>query len=347
MQIGEVIRRYRKSKNMTQEEMAVRLGVTAPAVNKWENGNSFPDITLLAPIARLLGITVDTLLSFRDELTNEEIAEFVRETDRRLKEEPYGEVLQWAKEKLAQYPNCEQLIWQIAVIFDAQRMFKPVPDAEKYGEYLLSLYTRVLESSDETLRSRAADSLFGFYIRKEQYDKAEEYLSYFSTQNQERKRKQAMIYSKTNRIAEAYKLYEELLFSNYQISNMILQGMYAMAMQENDREKAHLLAAKQEEMAKCFEMGTYYEVSSRLDIATAEKDAETVIKTMEAMLANIEQIGSFRKAPLYEHLEFKEISKEFLEEMKTNLLKCFSDEESYGFLRGDKRWEALGKNEEE
>lgn len=40
MQIGEKIRKYRKEKNMTQEEMANRLGVTAPAVNKWENGVS-------------------------------------------------------------------------------------------------------------------------------------------------------------------------------------------------------------------------------------------------------------------------------------------------------------------
>ena len=39
MQIGEVIRKYRIAKNMTQEEMAERLGVTAPAVNKWENGD--------------------------------------------------------------------------------------------------------------------------------------------------------------------------------------------------------------------------------------------------------------------------------------------------------------------
>ena len=38
MQIGQIIRKYRKSKNMTQEEMAERLGVTAPAVNKWESG---------------------------------------------------------------------------------------------------------------------------------------------------------------------------------------------------------------------------------------------------------------------------------------------------------------------
>ena len=77
MQIGETIRKYRKEKSMTQEEMAKRLGVTPPAVNKWENGNSFPDIMLLAPIARLLDISVDTLLSFHGELTDEEIRQII------------------------------------------------------------------------------------------------------------------------------------------------------------------------------------------------------------------------------------------------------------------------------
>lgn len=60
MKTGEVIRMYRKNRNLTQEEMASRLGVTAPAVNKWENNVSLPDITLLAPIARLLETTPDT-----------------------------------------------------------------------------------------------------------------------------------------------------------------------------------------------------------------------------------------------------------------------------------------------
>lgn len=40
MQIGQIIRKYRKRSDMTQEEMAERLGVSAPAVNKWENGVS-------------------------------------------------------------------------------------------------------------------------------------------------------------------------------------------------------------------------------------------------------------------------------------------------------------------
>ena len=130
MQIGEVIRKHRKLKNLTQEEMAVRLGVTAPAVNKWENGNSFPDIMLLAPIARLLGITVDTLLSFREELTAQEIEKIIYEMERKLKEESYEDVFRWARKKIEEYPNCEQLIWQTAVYLDTCRFTKQAADQE-------------------------------------------------------------------------------------------------------------------------------------------------------------------------------------------------------------------------
>ena len=78
MDIGSVIKKYRKDNGLTQEEMANRLGVTTPAVNKWENGNSNPDIELLSPIARLLNISLDTLLSFHEKLTDAEIEEILR-----------------------------------------------------------------------------------------------------------------------------------------------------------------------------------------------------------------------------------------------------------------------------
>lgn len=343
MSLGKVIRKYRKMKNLTQEEMAGRLGVTAPAVNKWENENSFPDIMLLAPIARLLDISLDTLLSFREDLTQEEINEIIRETDRKMKVEPYAEVFAWAKKKLEQYPNCEQLIQNMAVILDAQRMVQEIADKEDYDTYLCSLYIRGLNSANEEIRIRAADSLIGFYIRKKQYEKAEQYLEYLSIQNPERKRKQAQIYSETGRVQEAYKIYEELLFYDYQRASMALHGMYMLALQDNNKKKAHELVAKQEELAKCFEMGKYYEVSCRLEIATLEKDADTVLAVMEEMLSSLEQIGDFRNAPLYEHMEFKEIKEEFLSRLKENLLKCFRDEESYGFLKDDIRWQTLVK----
>ena len=86
MDMGVVIKKYRKEAGMTQEEMANRLGVTTPAVNKWENGNSKPDIELLAPIARLLDISLDTLLSFHEKLSDAEIEEIIREDYSRSRE---------------------------------------------------------------------------------------------------------------------------------------------------------------------------------------------------------------------------------------------------------------------
>ena len=80
-------KKYRKETGMTQEEMANRLGVTTPAVNKWENSNSKPDIELLAPIARLLDISLDTLLSFHEKLSDTEIEEIIRKMDRMFSEE--------------------------------------------------------------------------------------------------------------------------------------------------------------------------------------------------------------------------------------------------------------------
>lgn len=341
MQLGQVVRKYRKNKNMTQEEMAGRLGVTAPAVNKWENGASMPDITLLAPIARLLGITTDILLSFREELTAEEIKALVYEADSMLKEKPYEEAFLWVKKKLEQYPNCEQLILQLAVILDAQRMVQELPGTDQYDDYICSLYACGLESDDETIRSRAADALFSFYLRKKRYDKAEEYLKYFSVQDPVKKMKQAQIYGKTNRISEAYKAYEELLYSHYQLASGALHGMYMLAMDQGEMDRAHMLVRKQEELARCFEMGRYCEASSRLDIATVEQDVDTVIATMKEMLSSIGQIGSFYRSPLYGHMEFKEMREEFLAELKNNLLKCFRDEESYGFLKDDERWKEI------
>ena len=105
MNIGNVIKKYRKELGYTQEEMANRLGVTTPAVNKWENGNSNPDIELLAPIARLLHISLDTLLSFRENLTDLEIEELIHKMDKMFSEEGFEKTYQWAVNTIKEYPN--------------------------------------------------------------------------------------------------------------------------------------------------------------------------------------------------------------------------------------------------
>ena len=60
---GEVIRRLRENRKKTQEELAEQLHVSSKAVSKWETGRGFPDISLLEPLARALGISVIELMA--------------------------------------------------------------------------------------------------------------------------------------------------------------------------------------------------------------------------------------------------------------------------------------------
>lgn len=60
---GGVIKKLRENKKMTQEELAEKIYVTSKAVSKWETGRGFPDISLLEPLAKALGISVIELLS--------------------------------------------------------------------------------------------------------------------------------------------------------------------------------------------------------------------------------------------------------------------------------------------
>lgn len=63
MTMGQRIAMLRKGKGMTQEALAEAMGVSAQAVSKWENDVSCPDVMALPQLAKLLGVTVDTLLT--------------------------------------------------------------------------------------------------------------------------------------------------------------------------------------------------------------------------------------------------------------------------------------------
>lgn len=68
MNFGKTISDLRKQKNVTQEEMAAELGVTAAAVSKWENGYTLPDILMLCAIADYFDVTTDELLGRKENL---------------------------------------------------------------------------------------------------------------------------------------------------------------------------------------------------------------------------------------------------------------------------------------
>ncbi len=65
--IGKRIAALRREKGLKQEDIAQALDISSQAVSKWENDQSCPDISLLPKLAKLLGVSVDTLLSGEEE----------------------------------------------------------------------------------------------------------------------------------------------------------------------------------------------------------------------------------------------------------------------------------------
>lgn len=133
--LGTNIAALRRKKGLTQEQLADRLGISAPAVSKWETGVSCPDITLLCPLARALDTNVDTLLQFEQTLPDEEVIRQINAIldDALRRQEPEKE--QQLRELLRQYPNCTALQYNGAAAYDAFQAFFPDVGEETRKEW--------------------------------------------------------------------------------------------------------------------------------------------------------------------------------------------------------------------
>ena len=79
LQIGRNIKALRTKRGITQETLAVRLGVAPQSVSKWERGEGYPDITFLIPLAEYFGVTLDLLMGMDAEAQEKKITDILRQ----------------------------------------------------------------------------------------------------------------------------------------------------------------------------------------------------------------------------------------------------------------------------
>ncbi|MBR6917978.1 MAG: helix-turn-helix transcriptional regulator, partial [Clostridia bacterium] len=77
--IGANIKRLRVTKSVTQEQLAEAMNVTPAGVSKWERGETYPDITLLQPLAYYFGVTLDDLMGYDEKKVDQTIEELIAE----------------------------------------------------------------------------------------------------------------------------------------------------------------------------------------------------------------------------------------------------------------------------
>ncbi len=104
MSIGSNIKQLRQQKSVTQEQLAEAMNVTCAAVSKWERGETFPDITLLQPLAYYFGVSIDELMGYSVHKVEQTIEDLL-ERYRTLYRSDFAAARELIVKARADYPN--------------------------------------------------------------------------------------------------------------------------------------------------------------------------------------------------------------------------------------------------
>lgn len=120
MYIGENIKRLRKEKNITQEKLAEHLNISCQAISKWERDETYPDITLIIPLASYFGISTDELLGVDNARNEQKIREYLDEYDRLSNLGKEKEKYDFIRKAYKEFPNDFRIIdkYMIMLVYD-------------------------------------------------------------------------------------------------------------------------------------------------------------------------------------------------------------------------------------
>ena len=168
LKINENLKKLRRDRGNTQDDLANFLGISVQAVSKWERGDGFPDITLLPYIASYYEVTVDEILGCSALRKQEELDDFKAKAQVLLNQGKRMERLELCRAMLKKYPH------EVAVLYEMMYDLYSV-DAVKNSEEIISTATTVMEKGTLDMRYGAIQMLAYTYSRLGNDEKAIEY----------------------------------------------------------------------------------------------------------------------------------------------------------------------------
>lgn len=343
MTIHQVIQERRKLLGLTQEKVAEYLGVTAPAVNKWEKGSTCPDIALLPPLARLLQTDLNTLFGFYADITEQERILFCREVREAVAADGLDAGFALAREKLRLFPNSDRLLHDLALLL--RGLLMTGTDTEKAQGYLEQIddwYARLAESGEPAIRNGACFMLAGRALGTGQYETAQGYLDRMPNRNDtpDKRMLQAGIWLAQGRAEDAARLLQQALFGAVSDVQMILLKLLDAELAAGDREAAAYAAARVTRLAEAFDLSPYSAVVAPFLLAQADGDTARMVPLLRQMLEALSAGWSFAASPLYRRVQAGD-SGASAAGMVEMLLHELERDEKYSALRENEDFQAL------
>jgi len=184
--IGNIIRELRCSRNLTQEQLAENLNITAQAISKWENNIGMPDISQVVPIAHFFGVSTDVLFGMEEKTVIDEVQALI---DYATIQDSYKDEYALLKDALRIYPGDIRLLSELlscgeclladgdtvssaernAIFEECERAGRLILSYSKdlcvlieATEWLIKLYCEVGETEKATVLSESLPSTIGF-----------------------------------------------------------------------------------------------------------------------------------------------------------------------------------------
>ena len=344
MKIHQIIRTRRLELGLTQEQLARKLGVTAPAVNKWERAVSYPDITLLPPLARALGVGLDTLLSFQEDLTETEIALFLNQLYETAQDQGSAAAFSLAREKLQEYPNSDALAYSTAELLEGLlALFPDTDEGERPGreEFISDLYERTVQSADPKIREWTTYTVASRCIARGELDRAEALLDRLSDTHRDKRELLSALRRKQGRTGEAWILLERELFDRSHGIQTTLLALIEMALAEGDRQQARVLSDTAQQVGKVMALSDYAVLSAPFQMAVAEQDGPAALALLDRLLRSLTVPWDLSASPLYRHLPTKETAGEVQSMLMKPILDQVEADPDCAFLRQLPEYPAL------
>lgn len=344
MKINIVLREKRKELGFTQEQIAEYLGVSTPAVNKWEKGTTYPDITLLSPLARLLQIDLNTLFCFNEDLSKEEIACFQMQVSEAIKKEGIEAGFRMSENKIKEFPNCARLLhWQALMMDGALLISELLPEQkEQYEEKVIAWYERAAEQSEDMdIRMGASYMLASKYMQRDEYENAQKLVDRLPEHNcLDKKVLQAEIWSKQDKTKEAEEILERKLLMMLNEVQGILMRMIKLALAEKNEQRAEEIGEICRKAVRLFGLWDYNQYVPLLDIALARRDTEQSLMLIDKLLGAAFTPWEMQESPLYYRMKYKP-EKNSWNIILPPLLSALENSPEYEFMRSDSRFGAL------
>ena len=253
LKVGSNIKRLRIAKNITQEQLSVAMNVTGAAVSKWERGETYPDITLLQPLACFFGVTLDELMGYNQGKIQAEIDEVIGIYSQHPNDEKGRELITKAYRN---YPNDYWIMYYYMLNITGNFTHSDNKSILLHKEELLQICNKILEGCTEK------DLRLGAWNMR------------------------ARILSAEGKTEEALKIY----FKNLADYDIILERMHRCLFAKNTSEYNFCIQKYTYKVAGSAGDGLGRTLVFDSALSTDEK-ADRAIRCADAMIASFKQTG--------------------------------------------------------